>query len=73
MWNFGIRRDGPNIIKYGNSHPFALQENQNSAEDTDSQTDKCVFMYNSWYCNIRDKSIVKIGLFTYVFQMYNTL
>ena len=21
-------------------------------------TDKCVFMYNLWYCNIRDKSIV---------------
>ena len=26
MWNFGIHRDGPNIIKYGNSHPFALQK-----------------------------------------------
>ena len=26
MWNYGIHRDGPNIIKYGNSHPFALQK-----------------------------------------------
>ena len=26
MWNFDIHRDGPNIIKYGNSHPFALQK-----------------------------------------------
>ena len=26
MWNFSIHRDSPNIIKYGNSHPFALQK-----------------------------------------------
>ena len=26
MWNFSIRRDSPNIIKYGNTHPFALQK-----------------------------------------------
>ena len=26
MWNFSIHRDSPNIIKYGNSHPIALQK-----------------------------------------------
>ena len=26
MWNFSIHRHSPNIIKYGNSHPFTLQE-----------------------------------------------
>ena len=26
MWNFSICRDIPNIIKYGNSHPIALQK-----------------------------------------------
>ena len=26
MWNFSIHKDSPNIIKYGNSHPFALQK-----------------------------------------------
>ena len=26
MWNFSIHSDSPNIIKYGNSHPIALQK-----------------------------------------------
>ena len=26
MWNLSMHRDSPNIIKYGNSHPIALQK-----------------------------------------------
>ena len=32
MRKFSIHRDSPNIIKYGNSHPFCITENQNSVE-----------------------------------------
>ena len=34
--NSGICRNSSNTIKYGDSHPFALQKIQNFAEDTDS-------------------------------------
>ena len=58
MWNFGIRRDGPNIIKYGNSHPFALQNFQSKLS---------IVAFN--FCRgHRFSNIVKIGLFTYVFS-----